>query len=147
MSTRQDIKDALKTDLLTITTDNGYNLTINGVSKKFVDLNEVDKNSTPYISMVGGISSYNYGETTPVVTWQLTLICYFKLTDSVDGAEDLLEAESDKFLDDLMTLFGSDTNVKDQVIELLVSESLPDPFHEGNMGACWVTLNIEYAQL
>lgn len=145
-SIRQSIKDALMRDLLTIKESSGYHLTINGVSKKFKDFDEIEINETPYVCMYSGTSRYDYRESTQVVSYDLTLLCYFHIVDASGQEEDVVEIYADKFLDDLMVMFSNNTNVEKHIIALEVSESVHNPFHVDNIGLCMANLIIEFAQ-
>lgn len=154
MSTRKDILDAIRVDLLTITTGNGYNNTINSVVKYVKDFERIDETSLDFAYLFSLPESQEMNESIGTWTWKVGFMIYFS-TGGLDTTESgLIEDKAEGYIEDMKMLFNTGSNPP-SVIPTIYSQSSVECIYvetieqytllnQEHIAVVFGTLNIKY---
>lgn len=136
MSSRNDILEGLKSCLENITTTNGFNFSVKGVSRKFIFFDQIA--SFPYILVLGGdeVLEDNLGGYT-VSKLSVRIMGYAK--NSLDP-----EKEQCKLIEDVLACLNNDTyNTKKSYMRPTGIETDEGMLHVAGEGLSIFILNLE----
>ena len=110
MSTRSDILDALRVDFATITTDNGYNGTINSVVKHVRDFERVDETALDFAYLFSLPETQEMNESIGTWNWRVGFMLYFTTAGLDSDESGLIEDDAENYIEDVKQLFNLGDN-------------------------------------
>ena len=140
---RKEIIDAVRDDLATVTTENGYTHTIEKIHKKLLNQKDVRDFPSVYVQAFPG-KGVNRGDHY-FWTFPLGIFLYLQVPRDVD-AEGLLEKISEEVIEDQLVLWNNYGNLAAlpgiDSIEITTIEPYIDT--DQRQGIVFFTLKVEY---
>lgn len=146
MTVRQTILEAIRDDMLTIATANGFLGDVKTIFHRFNDLSTIKESDLTAVHITPMPASATMVENMQGWTWDVAFILYFSVNR--DAGDDLLvETQAENYIEDISQRFLSPTNTIaiDAVESVNVSMIDVYPMDEQNtVGIVYGTITITY---
>jgi len=141
---RQDILNALRSDFLTITTENGYNNFISKAHKRYKELENMSDTDFDSVFIGFGTAVNNKdGEANSIWDVPVMSVVYFKTNTDLDN-EGLLETKAESLIEDVENLVFNNTQILDSVISLDLLTITPYITIQENVGFLMIEYKLTY---
>lgn len=141
---RQDILNALRSDFLTITTENGYNNLISKAHKRYKELENMSDTDFDSVFVGFGTAVNNKtGEANNIWDVPVISIIYFKTNSDLEN-EGLLETKAETLIEDIENLIFTNTQILDSVISLDLLTITPYITIQDTVGFLMIEYKLTY---